>query len=240
MTDKPKILVIDIETKPAKSYHWRFFKENIGVDQNIEPGGIICFGAKWFGNNEMFFHSEWGDGHQEMIVAAWRLINEADAVVTFNGDRFDIPKLTGEFLLAGLPPAPPVASIDLIKTIKYKFGFDMNRLAFVAPLLKVGEKMKHEGFDLWVKVMDGDEKAQRKMERYCSRDVRITDRLYKKIRPYIINHPALRSLGSAACPKCQSRKTQKRGLYRTACYHFQRFQCQDCGGWFKGSGKKVA
>jgi DNA polymerase elongation subunit (family B) len=238
--DSPKILVLDIETKPMKSYHWRMFKENISIEQMIEPGGILCFAAKWVGKGDMFFFSDWVNGQQEMAEAIHRLISEADAVVSYNGDRFDLPKLNGIMLMAGLSPPPPVASIDLLKTVKYKFGFDSNKLAFIAPMLGVGSKMKHEGFSLWAKVLDGDEKAQKRMQRYCTQDVRVTDKLYIKIRPWITNHPALRAYGSTACPKCQSKRTQKRGKYITACFHFQRFQCQSCGGWFKGSGKKVA
>lgn len=235
----PRILTLDIETKPAQAYVWRFWKENIGVDQVIEPGGVICFGAKWFGEPEVEFYSDWQHGHQAMIEAAHRLISEADAVVTYNGEKFDIRKLTGEFLLCGLPPVPPITSIDLLKTIKWKFGFDMNRLAFIAPLLDVGEKMKHEGFELWVKVMDGDVRAQRKMERYCKRDVRITDKLYRKIRPFIMNHPHLGNVGSAECGACGSRHVQSRGYRRTKSFRIQRLHCQDCGSWQDGKRQKV-
>ena len=222
------------------SYHWRMFKENIGVDQVIEPGGTICFGARWVGEKEVIFHSDWKDGHDGMIRAAHALLSEADAVVTFNGDRFDIPKLTGEFLLAGLPPPPSITSIDLIKTIKYRFGFDSNRLAFVGPLLDVGKKMKHEGFDLWVKVMNGDVKAQAKMEKYCNQDVKVTEALYKRIRSYITTHPALRAIGSTACTKCGNKTTQRRGYRYTACYRIQRLQCTNCHGWSSGKKEKVA
>jgi hypothetical protein len=45
----------------------------------------------------------------------------------------------------------------------------MNRLAFIGPFLGIGAKLEHEGFALWKKVMDGDENAQRRMSRYCSK-----------------------------------------------------------------------
>lgn len=243
MTDQPKILVLDIETRPTVAYVWRLFKENVGLNQIIDPGGMICFAAKWVGEKDIYFHADWTEGgHQRMVEAAHALISEADAVVTYNGDKFDLPKLTGEFLTGGLAPPPPVASIDVYKTVRYKFGLLSNRLAFVGPFLKVGAKVKHEGFELWAKVNDGDERARAKMTKYNKQDVVLLERVYKKIRPYITNHPALRSVGSMACPTCLSKKTQKRGKYITACFHFQRFQCQNpgCGRWFRGKGKKVA
>src|SRR3546814_16456045 len=84
-----------------------------------------------------------------MVVALHKLLSEADAVVTYNGDRYDIPKAMGEFVLEGLMPPPPPTSIDLMKAVK-KLGFVMNRLTFIGPLLKVGKKVKQEGFPLWV------------------------------------------------------------------------------------------
>src|SRR3546814_9474335 len=78
-----------------------------------------------------------------MVVALHKLLSEADAVVTYNGDRYDIPKAMGEFVLEGLMPPPPPTSIDLMKAVK-KLGFVMNRLAFIGPLLKVGQKRSEE------------------------------------------------------------------------------------------------
>jgi len=240
MDSQPRILVLDIETKPAKAYVWRFFKENISVDQVIEPGGMICFGAQWMGSNEVMFFSEWQHGEVGMAQAAANLLEEADAVVTFNGDTFDLPKINTSMILAGIPPRPPITTIDLKKVLFSTFGFDSNRLVFIAPLLGVGKKVKHEGFELWTKVMNGNEAARKKMERYCKQDVRVTGRLYKKLRPYITNHPAFRSLGSTACPKCLSKNTVKKGLRHTACYQIQRHKCNGCGGWFQGTRRKVA
>jgi hypothetical protein len=237
--DSPKILLLDIETRPWKGYGWRLFKENIGLDQIIDPGGISCFAAKWFGSKDMEFYSDWDNGHEEMIRQAHRLIEEADAVVTYNGDKFDLPKLQGEFLLAGLKPPAPATSIDIYKTVRYKLGFLNNRLAFVADMLKIGAKVKHEGFMLWRKVEEGDENAMARMGRYCKGDVRLLERAYRRIRPYIFNHPHLGKVGAAACGVCGSHHTQSRGYRRTKSFRIQRLQCQACGGWQDGKRQKV-
>lgn len=198
----------------------------------------MCFCAKWLGSNEKIFFSEWEHGHQIMVEAAHALLMEADAVVTFNGDRFDLPKLTGEFVLAGLEPVPPLTSIDTIKTVK-KFGLFMNRLAYIGPLLKVGKKIKHEGFELWTSVMNGDAKAQARMKKYCIQDVVLTEKLYLKIRPFIRNHPHLGNTKSTACGACGSHKVQSRGYRRTKTFRIQRLHCQDCGSWHDGRREKI-
>lgn len=237
---KPKILVLDIETRPTVAYVWRLFKENVGLNQIIDPGGMICFAAKWVGQKEMHFYADWTEGgHQRMVEAAHALISESDAVVTYNGDKFDIPKLTGEFLCAGLAPPPPSVSIDVYKTVRYKFGLLSNRLAFVGPFLKVGAKIKHEGFELWAKVNDGDEKARAKMTKYCKQDVNLLERVYLKIRPYIRNHPHMGKIGSHACGACGSNNVQSRGIRRTRAFQIQRLHCQTCGSWQDGSKKRV-
>ena len=237
MEDKPTILVIDIEWAPALAYVWRMWDENIAPDQLIDHGGMLCFGAQWVGKKEVMFFSEWEHGRVGMAQAIKDLFEEADAVVTYNGDKYDIPKVTGEIVLAGLTPPPGVTSIDLLKTVK-KFGFNMNRLAYIGPLLGLGAKVKHEGFNLWKDVLAGNEKARRKMERYCVQDVRLTTKMYQKLLPFIKNHPFL---GEKVhdCPACGGHTVQKRGFRRTRSFMIQRNQCQDCGHWFETTRSKV-
>lgn len=231
------VLVLDIEWKPTKAYVWGAFKENIFPEKIIEHGGLLCVGAKFLGENAKFY-SEWGDGHIGMLQGIWDMMAKADAIVTYNGDKFDLAKLNGEFALHGLPPVPPCSSIDVYKAIK-KFGLFMNRLAFVGPLFGLGSKIEHEGFALWVKVEKGDEKAQRRMERYCIQDVRLTEKLYLKVRAHIRNHPHLGKTGAAECPSCGSEHAHSRGTRRTRAFKIFRLQCQDCGHWFDGKRSKI-
>ena len=233
-----KVLVIDIEWQPALAYVWRMWDQNIQPDMLVDHGGMLCFCAHWDGTKDYMFYSKWEHGQKGMAEAALRLMEEADAVVTYNGDKYDIPKITGEIMLAGLTPPPVVASIDLIKTVK-KFGFNMNRMAYVAPRLGIGEKLKHEGFNLWKSVMDGDKKAQERMKKYCIQDVRITAKMYSKIKPFIRNPPHLDPSVKTRCPACNSPKTQKRGQRHTRCFRIQRNACTNCGHWFETTRSKI-
>lgn len=233
-----KILILDIETRPNLVYSWGLFKQNISLAQVVSPSAPICFAAKFVGQKEIYFASDWTDGHLGMIKAAHELISEADAIVTYNGDSFDLRKLQGEFLLAGLSPPPPPTSIDLLKAVK-KLGFTSNKLAYVGPLLKIGKKVKNEGFSLWSSVVDGDAKAQERMKKYNVGDVILTEQLYKKLLPYITNHPHLGDTKKDACPSCGSTKVQNRGFRRTKTFKIQRRQCQSCGSWHVGVRSKI-
>lgn len=239
MLNKPKILVIDIETKPAKGYFWGLWDQNIGLNQIEDEGGILCFAAKYVGEPEVFFYSDWEHGQAEMIRQAHRLLSECDAVVTYNGDKFDIPSLMVQFLAQGLKMPPPLTSIDLYKFVKSKLKLLSNKLAFVGTYFKIGAKIKNEGFGLWLKVMAGDPRAQQRMQRYCIGDIKLTEKAYKKFRPFMLNHPHLGDIGSTACGACGSKHVQSRGYRRTKSFRIQRIQCQTCGSWQDGKRQKV-
>ncbi len=233
----PKLLKLDVETRPHKSYHWRMFDETIGTEQLIEPSTIICFAAQWHGQQKVFFEASWAGGRRRMLKRLRALLVEADAVVTYNGDKFDLVRINGELVELRLAPLPKLTSIDLYKTVK-KLGLASGKLAYVAPFLKIGEKVKHEGFPLWRAVLEGDKAAQGRMRTYNIEDTRLLGGLYDLLRPYMTNHPALRTLSPGTCDKCGSHHVQHRGFRYTKAMKIERLQCLDCGSWPDGKRTK--
>jgi hypothetical protein len=234
----PKILIIDIETKPLLAYIWRLFDEVNSVDRVVDTGGLLCFAAKWLDTKEKIFYSEWEHGRDVMVRAAHKLLSEADAVITYNGDKFDIPKLLAEFAALGLLAPPPITSIDVYKTVR-TMSFVSRKLDFVAQALGCGRKVEHDGFSLWTDAMAGKAKAQKKMRKYNIGDVTLLEKVYLKLRPYIKNHPHMSTIKSHECGACGSKHTQSRGWRRTKSFRIQRLHCQDCGGWRDGKRQKV-
>lgn len=241
-----KILALDIETRPAVVYTWSLYQPIIGVDQIIDPGGMMCFVAKWVGKRGTIFRSEWYDnatsqgGKQEMLEKLWELLDQADAVLHFNGESFDIPHIQREFMEAGMKPPSPFKQIDLYKTVKRQGRFLSNKLAHVGPRLGLEGKVENGGFKLWKSVMEGDVKAQALMKRYNKRDVTLLEEAYDILKPWIPSHPSHAALdGKPVCPRCGGDDLQWRGYSTTAMSKFRRFQCQGCGGWGKSS-KRVS
>ncbi len=230
----PRLLGIDIETAPAKAFVWGLHDQNIGIEQIIEPSRVICWSAKWFGEKEVFYRDERA-GKRKMFLALRELLLSAEAIVGYNSDSFDLQKLSGEFVFHRIPPAPPIASIDLYKTVK-GLGYISGKLAFIGPFLKIGEKVKHEGFSLWSACLKGDKAAWKRMEAYNKQDTELLEGLYNVLRPYIKNHPTLGS----GCPACQSQRSQSRGVRRTRAFLIERKQCTDCGSWFDGSRQRAS
>lgn len=233
------ILLLDIETLPGTAYVWSLWGENVPIERLQTPSRVVCWAAKWLGKKEILFGAEWQKGHDHMLSGIFNLLAEADAVLTYNGDKFDLPKLMGEFAAARMGSPGPVTSIDLYKTAK-KLGFISNKLEFVAPQLGIGEKVKHSGFRLWRGVDEGDPAAQAEMERYNKQDTRLLERLYTTLRPFIKNHPYLGEGGPNECPACGSKKVQKRGRRRTKSFFIERLHCQKCGAWSDGVRTKAA
>lgn len=227
----PKILLLDIETAPATAYVWKLFDENIGLEQLISPSRMLCWGAKWY-RGEYFSADERTD-RLGMLKALHDLLGAADAVVTYNGDRFDLPKINGEFVANGIHPVAPIPSIDLYRTVK-QLGYQSNKLMFIGEHLGIGKKVDTGGFKLWAQVLAGDERSWAKMLRYNKQDVVLLEKLYTKLRPYIKTHPKLH-VGRERCPACGSASVQRRGVRRTKAFLIERLNCQGCGTWFDGS-----
>jgi hypothetical protein len=239
VSPKPRILFLDIETKPAIVATFGIRDQHIGHKQILKDGGTICVGVKWRSEKRARVFSDWEHGHKPMLEAVHSMLCEADAVATYNGASFDIPKLQGEFLLAGMTAAPPLTQIDLYRSVR-KLGYISNKLDYIAPLLGIGSKIKHDGLDLWLRVMEGDAAAQAKMARYCAGDVKLTQAVYEKVRGFIPDHPHLADTKHDFCGACGSSRLQARGFRRTKASIIGRFQCQACGGWQSGRREKAA
>jgi DNA polymerase elongation subunit (family B) len=230
-----RILLLDIETAPNLAYVWGLWKENIGTNQIVNSGYVMSWAAKWVGGKTIMFDSIMKSSHKQMISGVHRLLNDADVVVHYNGTSFDIPTLNKEFLLLGITPPAPYKQLDLMKIVKDKFRFPSNKLDYVAQTIKIGEKVRHEGFELWVKCMARDQAAWDKMEKYNIHDVVLLDSLYKRLLPWIDRHPNLSIGVGVVCPNCGSKHSSKQGERVLASGTYQRYQCQSCGKWFRSS-----
>jgi len=238
-----KILTLDIESAPSKIYRWQLYgNDTTSVSQIVEPGHLLCVAMKWHDSDEVeFFYGPryetkcepWNYG----VTMVHEAIDQADVVVTYNGKKYDIPKLNAAFLEAGLGPPQPYQHIDLYNVIKKTFDWPKMSLEFVSQKLLGTGKVPHEGFDLWVKCMNGDPEAWVKMQEYNKGDVIITEELYDHVRTWIPNHPNALLYGEdpsrKACTRCGSEHIQKRGTRVASTRIYQQYQCMDCGGWFR-------
>jgi len=231
-----KILLLDIETSPNLAHVWGIWQQNVGLPQLLESSQTICYSAKWLDGDEVFFDSVYKSKPKKMLKNIWNLMDEADAIIHYNGTRFDIPTLNKDFLLNGFTPPSPAKQIDLLQVAKRQFRFVSNKLDYVSQQLGLGKKTSHEGHELWIKCLARDKEAWAKMEEYNKNDVTLLEKVYYRFLPWIkshINHSAFKN--EVVCPNCGSHSIQKGGFSITRTGKYQRHQCQDCGHWSRGN-----
>lgn len=230
-----KILLLDIETSPNTAYVWGIWQENIPLARLIDSSQVLCWTAKWFGEDKIMYDSIFKSREKNMLKKIHKLMDEADAVVTYNGNKFDLPVLNKEFFLKRMGPPAPYKSVDLYKTTKAKFRFVSNKLDYICKQLGLGSKVETD-FSLWVRCMEKDPEAWAKMEEYNVNDVLLLEELYKEILPWITTHPnhSVHS-GTLVCPHCGGNHYQSRGTYISSAGAYNRYQCQDCSKWFRDS-----
>ena len=184
-----KILLLDIESSPNVAHVWGIWQQNVGLNQLMESSYVLCWAAKWLGEDEVMFDSVHVSKPKKMLRRIHDLISEADAVIHYNGTKFDMPTLNKEFLLHEMNPPAPYKQIDLLKQVRSQFRFPSNKLDYVAQRLGLGSKTAHEGHELWVKCMANDKDAWKRMEEYNVQDVVLLEKLYNRLLPWIKNHP---------------------------------------------------
>jgi DNA polymerase elongation subunit (family B)/DNA-directed RNA polymerase subunit RPC12/RpoP len=234
-----RVLILDIETSPIDAFTWGLWQQNVGLSQVKAPTRMLSWAAKWEGEDEVMYASERNHSHEDMVMEIYDLVNEADAIVHYNGTAFDMKHLNREFVEIGLPPPLKYKNIDLLRVVKSQFKFPSNKLDYVAGVLLGEHKMDTGGFGLWVAVLNGDDEAWRKMEDYNIEDVLLTERLYHRVQGWVPGHPnrALWVADQSApiCPNCGSAHLVKKGVERPARVNaYQRYKCSDCGANSRG------
>jgi len=235
-----KILILDIETIPSMVYVWRFFKENIAPKQVIQNSTILSFAAKWYDSTYIFYDDISVHSETKVITNLLRLLDEADIVVAHYGSKFDLPKINARAIVLGLKPPSPYKVIDTKMVASKNFFFESNSLEHLANVLGCAPKQEHKefpGFNLWIECMKGNPKAFEECKKYNVQDVLTLEEIYEKLIPWIPNPPnfgVYSDTETAICPKCGGTHLQKRGFYYTNVNKYQRYQCQECGGWSRG------
>lgn len=231
-----RVLTLDIETAPQTAHVWGLWQQNVGLPQLLESGYVMCFAAKWEGEDKVSFHKG-----ISVPKAAHRLLNQADVVVGFNHIGFDIKHLKTEMARVEMTPPSPWHDVDLLHVVKRNFRFPSNKLEYVATQLLGEHKAPTGGHHTWIKCMAGDKDAWARMRQYNEQDVLLTERLYQRLKPWIkLPNPAL--YGDAdptekTCPGCGSHNITKRGLAHTTLSSYQRYLCNDCGRWGRGKNR---
>lgn len=235
-----RTLYIDIEAAPAKAYIWDLKTRYVPLGHVAEDGYVLCFAAGWEGEDELEFWSDWDDGQEAMIQRAWELLDEADIVVHYNGDNYDVPRLNTEFLRHRLGPPSPAHHIDLFKTVSRKFRVLSKSMQHMLNILDLGSKLEHKGMELWTNCMAGVEEDQGIMRDYNIQDVEVMEELFEDLRPWIDHMPNLALWMEPEVDengeqvkrcRCGSTNLKFKSYKRNKTLSYKQYHCQDCGAY---------
>jgi hypothetical protein len=235
-----KVLIWDIETAPILGYAWGLFDQNIGLNQVHTDWHLLAWSAKWLGDapsKTMYMDQRNAKDitdDKKILEALWKLLNEADIVISQNGKRFDQKKVNARFVFHGMQPPSSYKHIDTCELAKRHFGFTSNKLAYMTDKLntkyKKLEHTKFPGFELWKQCLAGNIKAWDEMKRYNKYDVLSLEELYTKLIPWdsTVNFSLYYDNEIQIC-SCGSQDFRHNGYHFTAAGKFQRFRCKKCG-----------
>ena len=238
--NKPKVLLLDIETAPILGYVWGLWENNLGLNQIKSDWHILAWAAKWLGDHpkKMIYRDQRKakdiQDDSKILKEIWQLMNEADVIVTQNGKAFDEKKLNTRFILNGFKPPSSYKHIDTKKIASRKFAFTSNKLEYMTDkLCKQYKKSKHSkfsGFELWSECLKGNLKAWKEMEHYNKYDVLSLEELYLKLQPWDNSlNPNLYNDALVVGCACGSKNLMKQGFRYTSVGKYQRYICKDCG-----------
>lgn len=241
MVKKPRVLIFDIETAPMEVYVWGLGEQRVGYEQIKKDWHLMSYSAKWLDEKPIMYrdqrHEKDVSDDRKILKDIHRLLDECDIVVTQNGKRFDVKKVNARFIQLGMKPPSPYKHIDALTIKSGVFGFTSNKLAYTTSILNEKHKKlthkKFPGLELWKECLNGNKDAWNEMEKYNKADVLSLEEEYLKLRAWdtSVNFAGI----EAGCRSCGSMSLQKRGTTITAAGTYQRFQCQDCGSWSRGS-----
>ena len=238
----PRIATLDIETSPIVAYVWSLFKVNIGLNQIVQEWSILSYCLKTLGKKKVTYHDTSGMANPRddsaLLVQLHADLSEVDIVITQNGKAFDMKKINARFIEAGMLPLQPIKVIDTLLAAKEVAKFTSNRLEWLSKHLTDTPKYAHSefpGMELWTECLKGNPKAWAVMKKYNCIDVPATEKLYLRLRPYMIGHPNVAAYyddDKMRCPRCASVNLEplaKKALTQTG--EYTRYQCHDCGGF---------
>jgi DNA polymerase elongation subunit (family B) len=234
----PKVLLLDIETAPLEALLWRLKTDYVPASMLTRDNWyMLSWSAKWLLEDKMMNDvatpkEAIEEDDERISLSLWNLVDEADIVISHNGKNFDHKMLNMRWMINGFSPPSPYRIIDTYQVARANFTLPSFSLNFIAHILGLGEKLKHEGVGMWKKAMMGDEKALKHMLDYNDRDVWVLEDVYLVFRPWIKNHPSMGvylETETPVCSACGSPNLEEAGFYRTNVSKFKNFRCKECG-----------
>lgn len=252
MNKSPKTLGIDLEVTGALGWTYDVFKGRMH-EIEFDPM-IMCFSWGWYDRtkelkkrrgkihhdrvditfNDIVLHGglKARNAEEELVRKAWKLLDEADEVMAFNGDRFDDKVLIAAFMRYRLGMPSPYVTIDPFKMSKAG-KFVSHSLNNLCRSLGIPGKAEITHSSLWRDFIAGDRKAKKLMKEYNNVDVERMFDVFEIVFTYAktklkTNLSAHRN-GAFCCPHCGSSRLKINRDRTTGTGTYKYYLCLGCG-----------
>lgn len=239
---KSKALILDIETSPMLAYIWELGEQRVNINQIHTDWYIMAWSAKWLGESKksiQYYDTRNTSNDKEILKPLWNLLNEADIVITQNGQKFDSRKINARFMLNNMTPPKPYLHLDTYRIVKRVAAHTSNKLQYLTEKLctkyQKTAHSKYQGLRLWIECLNGNISAWKEMKYYNIQDVLSTEELYLKIKAWAPESmPKIYPLSKDVdtCHTCGYKGSMIAGRDRiknTGVYVQNR--CPKCGAW---------
>lgn len=227
-----KILGFDIEAS------------NLSADFGI----VLCCGFKEVGKRgtdvlnilDYVKDGDRGDlikAERRLLVAMCERLLDADVWLGHFACYYDIPFINTRLLYHKLPIIPAnFALIDTWKISRNRLKLRNNRLVTVSGFLETTSEKNAIKPEQWLRALGGHRPSMDYIVEHCRRDCEVLVETYERLKPLVLDHPNRGLIdGRGGCSICGGTKLHARGFHVTRTRKYQRYQCQSCGGWSKGT-----
>lgn len=186
------VLLIDLETSPAKFWGWGTGDQYVSYSMLVEGTEtkvitsqykrlLVDSEAKYF---VWDYDSKALKGDDSRVVRETvKLINEADIVIGQNINSFDIKVLQERAKVLRLPPISVDFPIDTLTNSRRAFKAMSHKLDYRSKQFGLGGKIKMEMQD-WIDILEGRTRPEEKMIPYGLKDIEDTEQVFWNELPY--------------------------------------------------------
>lgn len=235
----PRIALFDIETSPQEGKNWGGIHE-VDILEITRYSHMLAWSikdldgpilVKALPDYPLYKRNKRSD--KALVKDLHRRLSKYDICIAHNGNQFDLKYANARFAYYKLAPIPPFKTIDTCLAARKYFLFPSNKLNELLVFLGYPPKVKTGGYDLWRSCLQGNKKSWALMKEYNRYDVIGLEYVYKRLRPFISNHPNLTYFsGDISCPSCGSHKIIKRRTRVFKNKTVDQMSCKECNRWF--------
>lgn len=244
--DAPRIRFWDIETA---ALHLRAYQRNVNgwIPSSAIKRDSWMLSACWkdLGDDTMHSATHKAPQNDKALTKQVRgAVLDCDVLVHHNGNKFDLPFLSGRLAFHKLPPLPQIRTVDTLKIARRHLRLPAYDLDYLGQFFDVGRKVvKERGLE--ERMEEGDPGAVRAFIEYNEQDVLLLERVYLRLLPFCKgnDHPNLNLvLGTMHhCPRCGSLDTVPERAtngetrkHRTQVRSYPQYRCKTCQATFRG------